>query len=101
MSGEPVPGAEIDVWQNAENRLYAVQDPEAPEAHLRGRFLSEQDGGYAFLAIRPTPYPIPADGPVGKMLGGNTGLSLPLLRTWSCVESPVWDGPSRCPSAFS
>ncbi len=69
VSGEPVPGAEIDVWQNAENRLYAVQDPEAPEAHLRGRFLSEQDGRYAFLAIRPTPYPIPDDGPVGKMLG--------------------------------
>jgi hydroxyquinol 1,2-dioxygenase len=69
VSGEPVPGAEIDVWQNAENRLYAVQDPEAPEAHLRGRFLSEQDGSYAFLAIRPTPYPIPDDGPVGKMLG--------------------------------
>src|SRR5438094_288028 len=64
----PVPGAEIDVWQNAENRLSAVQDPDAPEAHLRGRFRSEHDGGYAFLAIRPTPYPIPADGPVGKML---------------------------------
>ena len=68
VSGEPVPGAEIDVWQNAENRLYAVQDPEAPEAHLRGRFLSEEDGGFAFLAIRPTAYPIPADGPVGAML---------------------------------
>ena len=68
VSGEPVPGAEIDVWQNAENRLYAVQDPEAPEAHLRGRFRSEEDGSYAFLAIRPTPYPIPDDGPVGTML---------------------------------
>ena len=45
-----------------------MQDPEAPEAHLRGRFHSEEDGGYAFLAIRPTPYPIPDDGPVGTML---------------------------------
>jgi catechol 1,2-dioxygenase len=68
VSGEPVPAAEIDVWQNAENRLYAGQDPDAPEAHLRGRFRAEHDGGYAFLAIRPTPYPIPADGPVGEML---------------------------------
>jgi hydroxyquinol 1,2-dioxygenase len=45
-----------------------VQDPGAPETHLRGRFRAEHDGGYAFLAIRPTPYPIPSDGPVGKML---------------------------------
>jgi hydroxyquinol 1,2-dioxygenase len=68
VSGEPIPAAEIDVWQNAENRLYAVQDPDAPEEHLRGRFRSKDDGGFAFLAIRPTAYPIPADGPVGKML---------------------------------
>jgi len=70
-SRQPVAAAEIDVWQNGVNRLYAVQDPDAPEAHLRGRFHSTPDGEYAFLAIRPTPYPIPADGPVGKMLAGN------------------------------
>lgn len=67
-SGQPVSAAEIDVWQNGVNRLYAVQDPEAPEAHLRGRFRSRANGEYAFLGIRPTPYPIPADGPVGSML---------------------------------
>jgi catechol 1,2-dioxygenase len=67
-SRQPVPAAELDVWQNGVNRLYAVQDPDAPEAHLRGRFHSTSDGEYAFLGIRPTPYSIPADGPVGKML---------------------------------
>lgn len=66
--GDAIPAAEIDVWQNGVNRLYAVQDPDAPEAHLRGRFHSAPDGAYAFLGIRPTPYPIPSDGPVGKML---------------------------------
>jgi catechol 1,2-dioxygenase len=68
VEGEPVAGAEIDVWQNAENSLYAVQDPGAPEFHLRGRFRSREDGSYAFLAVRPTDYTIPDDGPVGKML---------------------------------
>jgi catechol 1,2-dioxygenase len=67
-TGEPIAGAEVDVWQNGDNRLYAVQDPEAPEDHLRGRFSTRDDGSYAFLAVRPTPYPIPDDGPVGKML---------------------------------
>lgn len=67
-SGEPIAAAEVDVWQNGDNRLYAVQDPDAPEYHLRGRFLSGEDGSFAFLAVRPVPYPIPDDGPVGKML---------------------------------
>jgi catechol 1,2-dioxygenase len=65
--GEPL-DAELDVWQNGDNRLYAVQDPDAPEDHLRGRFRTRQDGTFAFLAVRPVPYPIPDDGPVGKML---------------------------------
>jgi hydroxyquinol 1,2-dioxygenase len=69
IDGTAIAGAELDVWQNGDNRLYAVQDPEAPEDHLRGRFLSREDGTYAFLAVRPVPYTIPHDGPVGHMLG--------------------------------
>jgi protocatechuate 3,4-dioxygenase beta subunit len=56
------------VWQNGDDRLYAVQRPEAPEDHLRGRYTTREDGSYAFLAVRPVPYPIPYDGPVGTML---------------------------------
>jgi hydroxyquinol 1,2-dioxygenase len=66
--GTPLAGAELDVWQNGDNELYAVQDPDAPEAHLRGRFRTRDDGSYGFVAVRPTPYPIPDDGPVGAML---------------------------------
>jgi catechol 1,2-dioxygenase len=68
LSGAPIAGAELDVWQGGDNRLYAVQDPDAPEEHLRGRFFSREDGSYAFLAVRPVPYTIPDDGPVGRML---------------------------------
>ncbi|MFE7835864.1 intradiol ring-cleavage dioxygenase [Streptomyces sp. NPDC057474] len=67
-TGAPLAGAELDVWQNGDDRLYAVQDPGAPEHHLRGRFRTRADGSYAFLAVRPTAYPIPDDGPVGRML---------------------------------
>jgi hydroxyquinol 1,2-dioxygenase len=66
--GQPIPGAELDVWQNGDDRLYAVQSPSAPEEHLRGRFRAREDGTYAFLAVRPVPYTIPDDGPVGQML---------------------------------
>jgi hydroxyquinol 1,2-dioxygenase len=68
LEGRPIGGAELDVWQNDATLLYGVQDPEAPEAHLRGRFRTREDGGYAFLGVRPVPYPIPDDGPVGAML---------------------------------
>jgi catechol 1,2-dioxygenase len=68
LDGTPLAGAELDVWQNGDNELYAVQDSEAPEDHLRGRFITDEDGVYGFVAVRPTPYPIPYDGPVGKML---------------------------------
>jgi catechol 1,2-dioxygenase len=66
--GEPIAGAEVDVWQNGDNELYAVQDPGAPEHHLRARFQTRDDGTYGFIGVRPVPYSIPSDGPVGQML---------------------------------
>ena len=66
--GAPIAGALLDIWQNGDNGLYTVQDAEAPEAHLRGRFLSREDGSYAFVGVRPVPYTIPHDGPVGSMI---------------------------------
>lgn len=68
VSGAPIADALLDVWQNDANRLYGVQDSEAPEAHLRGTFRTREDGSYAFLGVRPVAYPIPYDGPVGAML---------------------------------
>jgi hydroxyquinol 1,2-dioxygenase len=66
--GRPLAAAVVDVWQNATNRLYAVQDPQQPLGNLRGRFLTDAAGEFAFRTIRPVDYPIPDDGPVGRML---------------------------------
>jgi catechol 1,2-dioxygenase len=68
LDGAAIAGAEVDVWQNGEDRLYGVQKPDGPEDHLRGRFRTRDDGSFGFLAVRPVPYPIPDDGPVGLML---------------------------------
>jgi hydroxyquinol 1,2-dioxygenase len=68
LEGRPIAGAELDVWQNADDRLYAVQNPEVPQGNLRGRFTTRDDGSYGFAAVRPTDYPIPTDGPVGDLL---------------------------------
>ena len=66
--GEPIAGAQVDVWQNGDDGLYTVQSDELPEDHLRGIYTTREDGSYAFVGVRPVPYTIPHDGPVGAML---------------------------------
>jgi catechol 1,2-dioxygenase len=68
IDGSAIADAELDVWQNDADMLYAVQKPEGPEDHLRGRYLTRDDGSFSFVTVRPVPYPIPDDGPVGRML---------------------------------
>jgi hydroxyquinol 1,2-dioxygenase len=67
--GEPVAGAEVDVWQADDDGLYDVQRPELG-ATRRARAVLRADaaGVVRFRSIVPTAYPIPVDGPVGRML---------------------------------
>ena len=67
-TGNPIEGAVIDVWHTAPNGLYEQQDPDQPEMNLRGTFTTGKDGKYSFYCLRPVPYPIPFDGPAGKVL---------------------------------
>ncbi|WP_417264351.1 dioxygenase [Celeribacter sp.] len=66
--GNPVPGVTMDVWEDAPNGLYEQQDPDQPDFNLRGRFITDENGAYEFVAIRPVPYPIPYDGAAGELL---------------------------------
>lgn len=65
----PLPGATITVWHAAPNGLYEQQDPNQPDMNLRGRFTADAAGRYAFYCLRPPPYPVPGDGPAGRLLG--------------------------------
>lgn len=68
LTGEPIEGAELDVWHTAPNGLYEQQDENQVDFNLRGRFTTGKDGRYYFYCLRPTSYPIPYDGPAGKLL---------------------------------
>ncbi len=69
LSGQPIAGATLDVWQNAATGYYAVQQPDVqPATNLRGRYRSDADGRFHIRTVRPVPYPIPDDGPVGKLV---------------------------------
>jgi hydroxyquinol 1,2-dioxygenase len=65
--GNPVAGALIEVWETDGDGLYDVQYPDGRIAS-RGHLRSDTDGAYQFWALKPVPYPIPHDGPVGALL---------------------------------
>ncbi|KAB8078253.1 Intradiol ring-cleavage dioxygenase [Aspergillus leporis] len=65
---KPLVGATVEVWQAATNGLYEQQDPNQEEFNLRGKFKTDEEGRYYFYCLRPTPYPVPDDGPAGKLL---------------------------------
>ncbi|WP_298259656.1 dioxygenase [Bradyrhizobium sp.] len=67
-SGNPVAGAEIDVWHSSPEGLYENQDAKQAEMNLRGRFVSDQSGRFTFTSVKPAGYPIPVDGPVGNLV---------------------------------
>lgn len=69
LDGNPVAGATIDVWSDNADGFYDVQQPGIqPKWNNRGIFVTGEDGRYSFIGIKPVSYPIPDDGPVGKML---------------------------------
>jgi catechol 1,2-dioxygenase len=67
-NGAPIKGAKIEVWHTAPNGLYEQQDPDQPEYNLRGTFYSDDNGNFSYICLRPTAYPIPFDGPAGRLL---------------------------------
>lgn len=67
-AGRPIAGCVIDVWSGDGEGFYDMQKgPDAGMA-LRARFRTDGEGNYSFWSIRPSFYPVPDDGPVGKML---------------------------------
>ncbi len=67
--GVPLEHVKIDVWETDSKGFYDVQyaDQEGPDG--RAVLKSDKNGDFWFKAIVPVPYPIPSDGPVGKLLG--------------------------------
>ncbi|MBD9508137.1 intradiol ring-cleavage dioxygenase [Ensifer sp. ENS07] len=70
LDGNPIPGALVDVWQTNNDGFYDVQQKDIqPDWNLRGVFTADDDGTYWYRSAKPRYYPIPDDGPVGRLLG--------------------------------
>ncbi|WP_372575155.1 dioxygenase family protein [Ruegeria jejuensis] len=66
--GNPISGAELDIWQTAPNGMYASQDEEQDTFSFHGLMTVGTDGRYAFTTVKPVEYTVPSDGPVGDIL---------------------------------
>jgi protocatechuate 3,4-dioxygenase beta subunit len=67
-AGNPIAGAEVDVWHSSTVGLYENQDPTQADMNLRGRFTTAADSSFAFRSVKPAGYPVPTDGPTGALL---------------------------------
>jgi catechol 1,2-dioxygenase len=68
LNKKSVPGALVDVWQASPSGLYENQDDHQVDMNLRGRFTADNHGEFFFRTVKPAGYPIPIDGPVGRLL---------------------------------
>jgi len=66
--GKPIAGATLDLWSTDGDGWYDVQLKDGESMRARGKIKTDADGRYRFWTIKPVSYPIPTDGPVGKML---------------------------------
>ncbi|MGW2617857.1 dioxygenase family protein [Streptomyces sp. NPDC001500] len=67
--GSPLAAASVDVWQCTEDGFYDVQQPDVqPPGNGRGLFRTDDEGRLWFRTVVPSHYPIPTDGPVGRLL---------------------------------
>jgi catechol 1,2-dioxygenase len=66
--GQPIAGAEVDIWHSSPVGLYENQDPAQENFNLRGKFMTDADGRFWFRSVKPAGYPIPTDGVVGRLL---------------------------------
>jgi hydroxyquinol 1,2-dioxygenase len=68
QSGQPVEGAEVDIWHSSPEGFYEQQDPKQADMNLRGKFTTDKNGHFSFRSVKPAGYPIPVDGPVGDLV---------------------------------
>ena len=68
VDGNPLAGAEIDIWQADDDGYYSGFAPHLPEGNLRGLVTTDDGGRFEIRTIQPAPYQIPTDGPTGKLI---------------------------------
>jgi hydroxyquinol 1,2-dioxygenase len=88
--GETIPHAVVEVWQADAAGLYDVQYG-GGEHRARGVLRADENGRVHFKSILPEPYPIPTDGPVGRMLEATARLPWRPAHMHFMVDAPGYE----------
>jgi len=85
--GRPLAGTRLEVWEADDEGFYDVQR-DGNRLSARAHLFTDDEGCYRFWGLTPTPYPIPYDGPVGKLLAANGRSPLRASHLHFKVSSP-------------
>lgn len=66
--GQAVPCATMEIWQADAEGMYDVQYGDDAKHRARGTLVTDDEGRFDFWSVHAEAYPIPHDGPVGRML---------------------------------
>lgn len=89
--GNPIPNVKVDIWETDSSGMYDVQHAGRDRPDGRCIITSDQDGKFWFKGIVPVPYPIPHDGPVGKLLAIVKRHPMRPSHMHFMFEKPGWD----------
>src|SRR6202012_4161774 len=67
-AGNPIAGAEVDIWHASPVGFYENEDASQAEMNLRGKLTTDENGRFWFRSTMMSGYPIPTDGVVGRLL---------------------------------
>jgi len=69
-AGQPVPGAQVEVWHCDTRGFYSHFDPTGVQApfNMRRTIIADQQGRYSFRSILPNGYGVPPGSPTEKLL---------------------------------
>lgn len=67
-AGNPIENVMVDIWETDSSGHYDVQYPDHSGPDGRAILKTDAEGRFWFKAITPVSYPIPHDGPVGRLL---------------------------------
>jgi hydroxyquinol 1,2-dioxygenase len=91
VSGEPIGGAHLAVWQADEDGFYDVQYEALSETRGRGQLHADAEGRYWFWSLKPEAYPIPDDGPVGELLNAANRSPMRPAHVHFMVSAPGYE----------
>lgn len=90
ITGQPIAGARLDVWQADPKGLYENQDPDQPDYNLRAVYTTDGAGRYHLHTIRPAGYPVPTHtSPTGPLLAAQNRSPMRPAHIHFIVSAPA------------